>query len=186
MTSAVFPDEIIDEIMQYWGGHRLGLTCSTLLARMLVDNYVVTADKVGPDGRQATTASLPNGIFHGISSFSVDSSDEKTFNIRYDRGNICHIDTFWPPTNLVVARNELILGRVCQWMTGTKHAFIDDIKFRYGGPLENFRDAVLDRIGTRGTATKLPFDDKWVNETFPHIEICDFEGRHKPLIAMLR
>lgn len=87
------PREILPEIMTYWGGHMLGLTCRTLNARM-TDEYLSTfARKISVDFEEAYYADgqrktytvahheLPNGTFHG-------RAETIWCDITYSRGRL--------------------------------------------------------------------------------------------------
>lgn len=170
MTSTVFPHEIIDEIMTYWGGHRLGLTCSTLLARMNIDDFATVSKWVGPDESVATTSSMPNGAFHGKSRFRTSVMRRSAEYIAtYNRGFIQRVDMILMPSRLLVVRTALIRGHKCQWMPGSSTIHIEDEKIPFEERrLNKFDDAVLHHIGDRvGPSTTIPTLSEYLVGIFP-------------------
>lgn len=83
------PLETLHEIMAYWGGHRLGLTCAALYSRLDVGRYVVKTN----DGR-IMHSRLPNGVYHGVTM--VTHAKRKTMSnlVIYDRGAIRRVEYF--------------------------------------------------------------------------------------------
>lgn len=85
----IVSDDLISEIMKYWGGHRLGLTCRHLFARMNIDDYL-RVDIVRRDDSIATLSQLPNGIFHGWST--IDHRIVR-YNMMYNASTLLYKDT---------------------------------------------------------------------------------------------
>lgn len=164
MLSAVFPDEILEEVMTYWGGHRLGLTCRRLLARMSADNYATPTNVRLANERRAITCRLPNGIFHGVSIFSSRCRQVLT----YDRGAILSISEL-AAGRKVVRHDAIIRGYHCEmfdtsvWIGGKHVGRADSV--------DDFNITVRTILGgmVEGSATSIPVKDKWLVRAFPRL-----------------
>lgn len=88
------PREILPEIMTYWGGHRLGLTCRALNARMTDEYLGKFAQEISVDFKEtystgdqpeeytATHHELPDGTFHGPAHIDC------VCDLNYSRGRL--------------------------------------------------------------------------------------------------
>lgn len=177
MLSTVFPDEIISEIMTYWDGHRLGLTCRALLARLSVDNYVVSVDKytVSEDPfalgeKMLTVSCLPNGIFHGPTYFTAYDNAAGEYTAMYDQGTLKYIDLRWRDIgNRPINRHMLVRGHLCSHYVDT--IFVGSSSFRVKIPaddLEQFAREYLDREKILdGRVSTLEVPCVWISSILP-------------------
>lgn len=167
MLSAVFPDEIIAEIMTWWGGHRLGLTCSTLLARMMADKYVILAEQICPGMRKVVTSRLPNGIFHGSSGVYYAVKGLPALTLTYDRGAIRRIDTICDDGRSLFRREVLIRGYFCKLYAGMVWVGGERVNIYVSN--DDFESAVTKYLDGKpdGGATKLPVRNRSASDIFP-------------------
>lgn len=174
--SSVFPNEIIMEVMTRWGGHRLGLTCSDLLARLSADNYVVEADYRGPGDKRLVTCRLPNGLFHGPSRFDAHEFDYAEYVATYDQGAIKHIDMFWNNEGKkFVCRKTIVRGYQCTRYPKSVFIGIDVVKKAIPvDDLEHFVRTYLDEHDApEGHRIMIPIFGGWIANILPHVYCVD-------------
>lgn len=168
MKMMALPLEILHEIMAYWGGHRLGLTCRRLLKRLSADNYVTTRiEQRGQDDDFIKASVLPNGLFHGVTHV-VDFSPEE---ITYFHGNIIRREISDPVSPDVSA---LIKGYVVSWCLGQfllgdmTHHFDDDTITR-ACSYEDFEVCALEYLEGKphGNVDTLTISDFWFSDMIP-------------------
>lgn len=166
MTSSVFPDEILHEVMTWWGGHRLGLTCSDLLARMSADKYVILTEYIDPAKGKMILSRLPNGTFHGASCVTL-RWDEASLVMRYDRGAIVRVDSLGFDGQFR-RREALVRGHYCELYAGRLQ--VDGVSVLQCESFGDFDSAATAYLEGRpvGRATSLPIEDEDVVAIFPH------------------
>lgn len=158
--------------MQHWGGHRLGLTCAHLLARLCADKYVVAekfANAFKPSWILASR--LPNGVFHGHTTFADYKIGDVEYIATYNLGALKYIDMVSITDRAkIIERKMVIHGYLCIWR---RSMVVVGKTFAYQKvPVEHFERKVEEMIAAyymspESRPGQIPVGEKWIAKILP-------------------